>query len=131
MTYGLPVVPADVEDHGPMGPGISPDLPSDEGARLPVHGALSMARLRRRRAMRIRLSVAAIGLDLIAIALGYIAVSLAYLPVQAFGMVGRVLLAIAPVYLVLSLNKKSYSIATLLDRARGPWRATQIGRAHV
>lgn len=124
MTYGLPVVPADVEDHGPMGPGISPDLPSDAGARLPVHHASAMMRLRRRRARRIRLSVAAIGLDLAAIALGYVAVSMAYLPVQAFEMVGRVLLAIAPVYLVLSLNKKSYSIATLLDRARGPWRAT-------
>lgn len=119
MTYGLPVVPADVEDHGPIG--LRPAV--DARAGLPVHDALAMAPLRRRRARRIRLGAAALGLDMTAIAFGYFAVSLVYLPVSALEMVGRVLLAIAPVYLVLSLNKNSYSIDTLLDTARGPWRA--------
>lgn len=115
----LTIIKSD-ETPDPAGP---PPARGGEPGLSAVYDTSAMIRLRRRRGRRIRVSVAAIVLDLIAIALGYVAVSLAYLPFPAHGMVGRVLLAIAPVYLVLSLNKKSYSIETLLDPVRGPWRA--------
>lgn len=70
------------------------------------------------------MSAIAVVMDFASITTAYVIASLIYFNTIHIEMVGRILFALGPIFLLFNLNNQAYSVEVLIDRIRSAWRGS-------